>query len=484
MSSPTVPQWQFIELNTHPLLQGELGDVSCVLGSFEHEDDKTVVSAFNDGPGRTVLRFMPSRPGRYRYTVYQGTESTIVGKGEFNCAASDARGPVRIHDIYHFRYQDGSTFFPFGTTCYAFGYADPEDAESVMAGLRQSRFNKVRLNILSKLSPERSILPFASAAITAAQIQPDVAEAEGSGLKLNHVYFRRLDDRLFLLRELGIQADLIFFYPHDPLTGNNIARSLCDQYIQYVVSRYAAFHNVWWSAANEHDLIKTRDTPDWDHILALIQSSDPYAHLRSIHHSRTRFDHTKPLVTHASLQQTDFQNAELYRSTWLKPILWDEIEYEGDIPARWGNLSAQELTHRFWQVMLTGTYATHGETFSLPSGLNAWTISGRLRGESGPRIRFLRELIEALNPSGGLAPIEDCEYLCAHIEQRAFIVYFGVHRPRRFVFPLPEGKQFRVRVIDTFKMTVTSLASPHEGVLSVELPGLPYHAVVLDGILS
>ena len=32
---------------------------------------------------------------------------------------------------------------------------------------------------------------------------------------------------------------------------------------------------------------------------------------------------------------------------WGKPIVNDELEYEGDISLAWGDLTPQELTHRF-----------------------------------------------------------------------------------------------------------------------------------------
>ena len=80
---------------------------------------------------------------------------------------------------------------------------------------------------------------------------------------------------------------------------------------------------------------------DWDHFFRVVQAEDPYSHLRSIHHSRVIYDHSKPWCTHASLQSYDFEKSAERRLAWNKPIVYDEIQYEGDVERRWGNLSAR-----------------------------------------------------------------------------------------------------------------------------------------------
>ena len=75
-------------------------------------------------------------------------------------------------------------------------------------------------------------------------------------------------------------------------------------------------------------------------------------HLRSIHHSRVIYDHSRPWCTHASLQSYDFEKSADRRAAWNKPIVYDEIQYEGDVDRRWGNLSAEEMTRRFWLAIV------------------------------------------------------------------------------------------------------------------------------------
>ena len=95
----------------------------------------------------------------------------------------------------------------------------------------------------------------------------------------------------------------------------------------------------------------------------------------------------------------------LYRDVYRKPIVFDEIKYEGDIPLRWGNLSAEEMVHRFWECIIAGTYPGHGECYLDPSDVLWWSKGGVLRGQSPARIAFLRDIL-ATAPAEGIEPID------------------------------------------------------------------------------
>jgi hypothetical protein len=43
-----------------------------------------------------------------------------------------------------------------------------------------------------------------------------------------------------------------------------------------MVARFAAYSNVWWSLANEWDLVKAKTVADFDRIGRLIQARGPY----------------------------------------------------------------------------------------------------------------------------------------------------------------------------------------------------------------
>ena len=87
------------------------------------------------------------------------------------------------------------------------------------------------------------------------------------------------------------------------------ATTVNDFYLRYAIARLSAYRNVWWSIANEYDLVRTKTLSDWDRFFRIVQAEDPYSHLRSIHHSRVIYDHSKPWCTHASLQSYDFEKS-------------------------------------------------------------------------------------------------------------------------------------------------------------------------------
>jgi hypothetical protein len=105
--------------------------------------------------------------------------------------------------------------------------------------------------------------------------------------RLNPAYFRRFEDRVRRLGAQGIQADLILFHPYDEKTGwHAMTPARDDRYVRYMVARFAAFSNVWWSLANEWDLVKAKTVADFERIGRLIRREDPYGRPRSIHNWR------------------------------------------------------------------------------------------------------------------------------------------------------------------------------------------------------
>jgi hypothetical protein len=250
--------------------------------------------------------------------------------------------------------------------------------------------------------------------------------------------------------------------------------------------------------ANEFDFMKEKKESDWDRFFRIVQESDPYGRLRSIHNGRILYDHNKRWVTHASIQNgsavADFGRALLYRDVYRKPVVFDEVKYEGDIEQRWGNLPAEEMVHRFWQGAVAGTYVGHGETYRHPQDILWWAKGGVLHGQSPARIAFLKKVLEA-GPREGLEPIDKWQdERTAGKAGEYYLIYFGRERPGEWAFELPkaelkDGMSFRVEILDTWNMTVTPVDGVFrikadgryryraEGPGPVKLPGKPYIAL-------
>jgi hypothetical protein len=110
-------------------------------------------------------------------------------------------------------------------------------------------------------------------------------------------------------------------------------------YIKYLVARLSSFRNVWWSIANEYDLVKSKSVDDWISISKAVKDADPYRHLLSIHGTTgTYFRHWLPEFTHASIQDEGpvlhWGAAVLLRNAYYKPVIYDEVGYEAYLALR------------------------------------------------------------------------------------------------------------------------------------------------------
>ena len=447
--APTsVERWGIYEASFPGLRDGDLSAV------FRTGNREITVGGFYDGNDLYRIRFMPDSTGEWTFVTNHGA------KGSFRCGPSSQsnHGPVMVQDPRHLCHADGTPHVSFGTTCYGWIHQDEQLEGRTLRSLRSSPFNKVRMCILPTES-DSVRRPF----------QPD--------LSFDVTFFQHLDKRIQDLCDAGIQADLILFHPYDRVGYGALSAELNQKYLRYVVARYAAYRNVWWSIANEYDLVKTKKQPEWDDFFRIVQQSDPYGHLRSIHYSKVFYDYAKPWVTHLSLQSDQFESTGQWQAEYGKPIVFDECKYEGDIDKRWGNLSGHEMMRRFWMGMASGAYVGHGETYHGRDG-TAWiSKGGQLLGESPKRIAFLKKVFEDA-PAAGLEAMPNPYYPCIAKAKDYYLYFFDLHQPAEYEFQLPEDAgPFRGDLLDPWEMTTTPFDGSYRGKFSLKLPGKPYLAI-------
>ncbi len=455
---------------------------------------KTVeADGFYDGDGIFRVRFMPDRVGTWRYVTKSNRWPLTGHTGSFNVTAATKgnHGPVRVRNTYHFAYADGTPFKQIGTTIYNWIDTPEELQDQTVKTLAASPFNKARMLITQQ--PTSYQKSFAPPRWPYAGKPPH----DWDLTRFNPDFFRHYEQRIAQLRDIGVEADVILFNPYGKWGFETMDAAGDDRYVRYVVARFGAFRNVWWSLANEYDFLRTKTESDWDRIGALVQQCDPYNHLRSIHNGAFIYDHNKSWVTHVSMQNglavEEPGRAEMYRDTYRKPVVYDEVKYEGKSPFRWGNLSGQEMVHRFWCGTVAGTYVGHGDYFLVNE--DTWTsFGGTLKGESAPRLAFLRKIMEE-GPGDGIDPID--RWQDPRVGGKPgdyYLIYFGHEMPASWEFRLYKngvtaGMKFKVEVIDTWAMTIT----PVEGEFvaarkdsydfvdakgrSVTLPGKPGMAI-------
>lgn len=434
------------------------------------------MEGFYDGQGVYRVRFMPPMAGTWTWITHS-SEPVLEGQqGTFVCTAptGNNHGPVRVRDTYHLAYADGTPYYPFGTTCYAWIHQGDELEAQTLETLRTTAFNKLRMCVFPKdyiynrNEPPR--YPF---------VRNSAGESDFD--RFDPAFFHHLEQRVGDLMALGIEADLIVFHPYDRWGYSKMTRAQDFRYLRYLVARLAPFRNVWWSMANEYDfMLKDKPMEQWDLFFRIVHQNDPYEHLCSIHNGNVdmSYDHTKPWISHVCLQHWDVKRARAWRKQYSKPIIDDECEYEGNIPMPWGNISARELVHRFWIMATHGCYAGHGETYVHPQDILWWSKGGVLHGESEPRIAFLRRIVEA--GPGPLEPLPDSwiwTRVCGAGHGNYRLIYLGEHQPVAWGFGLPQGVTYEVDVIDTWDMTIETLPGTFANAGEVPLPGKPYQAL-------
>ena len=285
---------------------------------FKFEHRSVIADGFYDGDGVYRVRVMPDAEGEWTFTTRSNRPELNGKSGRFVCGppSNGNHGPVTVRKTWHFGYADGTAYLPFGTTCYAWTHQGDALEEQTVETLKHAPFNKMRMCVFPKSYAFNRNEPPAYAFARS-------AEGVNDYTRVNPIFFRRLEKRILQLEQLGIEADLILFHPYDRWGYANMGAENDDRYLRYAVARLAAYRNVWWSLANEWDLVKTKSLPDWDRFFRIVQESDPYQRLRSIHHSKVLYDHGKPWVTHASVQGDDFDRIPGWLDAYRKPVVFD-----------------------------------------------------------------------------------------------------------------------------------------------------------------
>lgn len=503
-----IEKWDYFELDllaeieVNPFIDVDFE----VTFSYLHRSIR--INGFYDGGNSFKARFMPDVEGIWHYKTHSNIEKLNNIEGQFECiaASSTNHGPVRVIDNFHFAYEDGTDYHPMGTTSYVWNHQGDELEALTLKTLETAPFNKMRMCVFPKRYVfnynEPPFYPFEGAVTREweaslldnyhASAPPEFWDFS----RFNPAYFQHLEQCILSLRDLNIEADLILFHPYD-FGGwgfDRMPAEVNDRYLKYLLARISAFRNVWWSFANEYDLMLERSLSDWDHYFKLVQELDPYEHLRSIHNCRGFYDYGKSWVTHCSIQHNEILKVPDWLNEYKKPVVIDECGYEGDISRTWGSLTAQELTLRHWLGFVTGGYVGHGETYLNDEEILWWSKGGELHGESPARLAFLREIIQQV-PSPGLFPLYTNSDVAKMIVDRAsngvivghnsedyLIMYCGIHQSHHKDFVLPEAKSYTIDIIDTWNMSITEVASKASGAVRVNLPRLPYMAIRIQKI--
>lgn len=495
-------QYELFEL----VLQGEEPEGSFVkvdvAAEFTVNDEVITVKGFYAGNGTYKIRFYPKQAGNYHYVV----KGIVQAKGNIVCepANTSCHGMV-LADGTHFRYEDGTWFYPFGTTVYALIHQEQALIDQTIETLVAAPFNKVRMCMFPKHYDFN-------------QNDPDyyafenIGEQQWNTHKPSFDYWDHLERWIRQLDDLGIQCDLILFHPYDCWGFAKLPVEDALTYLDYAVRRLSAFPNVWWSLANEYDLMDY-EQEDWERFAHEIRKNDAYGHLLSNHQIFKPWDFNNPDTTHICHQTGKIDAISDEITKYQKPCMIDECSYEGNLPYSWGNISAFEMVNRFWKVVVQGGYCTHGEVYLSADDVLWWAKGGKLKGESPKRIAFLKDIIDSLPgpikfagksfsvtsedefeamKKNGIPGLPENSVIRAmlrldwaqaseilnifrvfmgRVGNEVYLIYYDRHCTAIGGLDLPEDQSYDVEVIDVWEMTRAKVLSGVSGKVQVDLPG-------------
>jgi len=486
----TVEKYGLFELR----VKGE----TSLAANFSNGETEFEVKGFLISESETAFRFMPQKEGAWIYRI--GGDF-----GEFQCVPNTGsnHGPV-VTEGYHFKYADGAPYFPVGTTLYAWTNQTPELIAETLETLKNTSFNKVRMCVFPKRfdfnwnEPER--YPFQKNADGIWNVsRPDFE------------YWDGLDTQIKNLYNMGIEVDLILLHPYDCWGFCDLSMDETLVYIDYCIRRFSAYRNIWWSLANEYDLVVSKSLEDWDAIGKKLATDDVYGHLISSHNWITIFPKTDWL-THVSFQGEVGKTAQLRREYEL-PVIIDEFGYEGNLPFSWGNLSGFELVNRAWRAVSAGGYVTHGDTFYRDDEVIWWAKGGKMYGESEPRFAFLKSVLyeigglDLVSPKGGLSMFGEEESpnpvhsrigvalsklpkdtmgqlfnSAMTCNENYRLSYLSRACPCYQDTSLPKDGEYRVEAIDVWDMTRSTVYEGAGGEVRLQLPGKEGIAILVTRI--
>ena len=477
-----------------------------IAAEFSCDGEKKTVPGFYAGNGVYKVRYLPKQAGEYHWNV----RGVVCSEGQGNCLESDHPGMVKA-DGKAFRFKNGQLFHPFGTTVYALISQTDELIEQTMQTLEKAPFNKIRMCVFPKdYDFNKNEPPY-----YAFEKAPD-----GSWDPSRPVYafWDALDRHIVRLGRMGIQIDLILFHPYDRWGFDGMGHEKDLQYLDYLLRRLSAYPHIWWSLANEYELTK-RTGQEWDAIEAFVAEHDPYGHLLSCHNIFNIWDANRPLTTHASIQAKDMNRLGDWCRRYDTPVMLDECAYEGNLEHFWGCITGEEMSRRFWKAVCSGAYCTHGETFYSDDDILWWARGGVLKGTSPERIAFCRKIVEslpghlegessylhtllplmqmrdsqrqealavrgitqehphhrliaALFDSGpdaeSFAYAETAYY--AHIGTDCYLHFYDTRPAARDTLRLPEDRKYTIQLIDTWNMTMETVAEGVSGTYVAQLP--------------
>ena len=424
-SAPSVECFDFVEVTVglqHPDAPNPFTDVK-VTGEFTREGGPPVrVAGFCDAEDGTLyrVRYMPSQPGNYRYTVQlQQGKFSFKHEGRFTATAGRRPGPLRVdpeHPLHFVRDGTGEHWFWNSTTAYQLLAWDEDTIAQSIERLAQLGVNRIRVAICGRTKDGtrwneplvRRTRKFAFKMEPWPAARPDDIEDPGYDVsRFNVAFFKKAESMLRLARERGIVVSIIFYLDGadkgvDPFGKERMGGPDEERYYRYVTARFSAFANIMWDVTNEWHLF--RDEAWVNRMGSVIKESDPYLHIASVHgHGEFPFRRAA-WADFAMFQSWDehggykfmLENRRQQAATGKpKPQVNEEYGYEDHYPFPWGEKRlwpariGDSRRRLAWEISMAGCYQTTGERANDGTGAGPDTGGGWVNGRGDDHMTML-----------------------------------------------------------------------------------------------
>ena len=409
-SSDAVACYEFVEVTLNvdqSAAANPFTDVT-VDGTFAPKGGQPLsVDGFCDSAdGRLFrIRFMPSKPGTYNYTV-KSREGAFekTHQGSFEAKDERKKGLVRVDPEFpsHFQWEGSKErFFWNGTTAYWLAGWDDETIRESLDRLDQFRVTRVRAALSGRVKDGGAWFENVAATdkfsfLLNPWVARNPASVEQPGFdvtRFNVDYWQKWERLLKYARGKDMIISVIFYVDGlrpgvDPFGKAGMGGADEQRYYRYAVARLAPFTNVMWDLANEYRLF--RDDAWAEKMGAFVKQCDPYDHLTSTHGHGDFHFRQSPWADFAMYQSWDehggydfmLKNRQEQEKTGrIMPQVNEEYGYEDHYPQGWGEnrkapaRSAENRARIAWEICLAGGYQTTGERADSANG-GGW-INGR-----------------------------------------------------------------------------------------------------------
>lgn len=471
-----VQRWGVYELTLPGPVQGNpMLDVE-LTAEFRLGGRVVEVDGFYDGVGEYRVRFSPDVVGTWSCFTRSNRDEMYGHAHSFVCEDADAlnHGPIIINGKHHFLYADGAPYYPVTTTCYTWAHQNDATVRRTLGELRDGPFNRVRMFVLPRdgehNAGEPPHYPFE---LIDRPVGDEDKPWQWNWPRLEPAFFRNLEWRVEQLGEMGIEAELVLFHPHDRWGFTQMPLETRDRFLRYLVARLSAYRNVWWCLCEDADAMPDWSAADWEYVAEVLQQCDVHGRLRTLCGESRPYEHQRPWATHASVRYIHApRHDELleWRRQAIRPLLIDDAGFEGDAPDDHGSLSSEELVHRCWQAVVAGAYPGHGEMLDDGDG-HTWSHhGGGTLGDAVERLIFLRNILED-GPPIGFEPIGP---YVAHKADQIYLHYFGPLRPRSWRLFLTRHAVYQLDWIDPFNMSIETMEDQYRDGDLAPMPAKPY----------